>query len=192
MFEKIKNIWNKYQFEIILGISIITILILALTRMGHKGTYSNFFHYDPSNTPITRKKYYSNQQPKRGGGGKYESSGEKECRRVLQKIFRKPFPSVRPEFLKNTAIKNGKNLELDCYNHQLKLGAEYDGRQHHENTPHWHKTKADFQNQQYRDFVKDVKCKENGVILIRIPYTIKIHNIEEYIKTELRKYGYKI
>ena len=159
MFEKIKNIWNKYRFEIILGISVIIILILALIRMGHKGTYSKFFHYDTKNHSNIKKSYSSQQNTTK----KRESAGEKECRRVLQKIFKKPFPSIRPNFLKNTVINSGKNLELDCYNHQLKLGAEYDGRQHHVNTPHWHETKADFQNQQYRDFVKDVKCKENGV-----------------------------
>jgi hypothetical protein len=32
---------------------------------------------------------------------------------------------VRPDFLKNPAT--GRNLEIDCFNNQLKIGLEYQG-----------------------------------------------------------------
>ena len=48
---------------------------------------------------------------------------ENLCRIILEILFDKKFPNIRPDFLK---YKNGYNLELDCYNKELKL--QYRGR----------------------------------------------------------------
>ena len=37
--------------------------------------------------------------------------------------------------------------------------------------------------------MKNTLCKENGIILIRVPYTVKLENIENFIKKELKKYN---
>ena len=116
-----------------------------------------------------------------------ESKGEKECKRVLEKLFNKPFNKVRPDFLKNQVTGNTNNLELDCYNEELKIGLEYNGRQHYEFIPYFHRNKETFYNQKYRDELKRIKCRDNGIILIEVPYNIKIHEIERYIITELKK-----
>ena len=41
MFEKLKKIWSKHGFEIVLGLCILIILILALFRIGKKGTWAS-------------------------------------------------------------------------------------------------------------------------------------------------------
>lgn len=60
---------------------------------------------------------------------------------------------------KSTEIKSMgfKNMELDCYNPQLKLAIEYDGF-------YWHKG----EKQEERDKRKNALCKNNSINLIRI------------------------
>ena len=116
-----------------------------------------------------------------------ESKGEIECKRVLESIFNKPFNKVRPDFLRNQVTGNTNNLEIDCYNDELKLGLEYNGRQHYEFVPYFHRNKETFYNQKYRDELKRIKCRDNGIMLIEVPYNIKIQDIERFIKVELRK-----
>ena len=96
------------------------------------------------------------------------SKGEKACKRFIQKHFRKSFTKIRPDFLKDPKTK--RNLEIDLYNDSLKLGIEYNGIQHYEYTPRFHKGYIDFRKQQERDILKKRLCKENGVILIVVPY----------------------
>jgi hypothetical protein len=119
-----------------------------------------------------------------------DSKGEVECRRVLQRIFNRPFDKIRPNFLNNPVTGGNFNMELDCYDDGLKLGVEYDGRQHAEYTPFFHKNKEAFYNQQYRDELKKRMCKDNGVTLINIPHTVKHDDIEYYLMKELHKKGY--
>ena len=38
----------------------------------------------------------------------------------------------------------------------------------------FHKNKEHFLNQKYRDELKNMICKQNRILLIRVPYTIKI------------------
>ena len=50
------------------------------------------------------------------------------------------------------------------------------------------KNKEAFYNQKYRDELKRRMCKDNGVYLIQVPDTVKIENIENFIKDKLRPY----
>jgi len=114
------------------------------------------------------------------------SKGEEMCRSILEKIFGCEFKSVRPSFLKNPVTK--KNLELDCYNPNLKLALEYDGAQHSKYTPVFHgRDKWNFIYQVRKDDFKSKKCKENGITLIRIPHYIPHHKLESYIREKLKK-----
>ena len=112
---------------------------------------------------------------------------ETRCRIIMENLFKVPFISVRPDFLKYD--KTGKNLELDVYNEDLKLALEYDGVHHRKFTEFFHKTEQDFYDQQDRDKFKEEKCKELGIILIRVPDTVKFEDLETYIKGELDKRG---
>jgi len=73
-----------------------------------------------------------------------DSKGETECRRVLQKIFQRPFLKARPDFLNNPVTGNQFNLELDCYDHSLKLAVEYNGQQHYQYNKFFHRNKEHF------------------------------------------------
>ena len=115
-----------------------------------------------------------------------ESKGEIECKKVLEQLFNKPFHKIRPNFLFNNITK--QNLELDLYNEELKLAVEYNGKQHYEYIPYFHKTKDSFYNQQYRDQIKKNLCEKNNIVLIDVPYSVKIEDIKQFLLDKLIKY----
>lgn len=157
--------------------SIALILLLSIFRINKKGSWSSQFFIE--DTPKKNK----HKKTKRSS----DSRGEIECRRVLESLFKRPFKKERPSFLRNDALDNGMNLELDCYNRELKLAVEYNGRQHYQFIPFFHKNKDAFQNQKYRDFIKKQRCKEHNITLITVPYTIKIKDIRSFLVRALRE-----
>ena len=132
MFGKLINTWNNYGFEIILGLCVAFIIIIGLYYKfsGKKGTYSKSV-YIP--TTLSRKKYEGYAPSKK----QRDSKGEIECRRVLEHLFRRPFNKSRPDFLRNPVTGGNFNLELDCYNRDLRLAVEYNGAQHYKYIPYF-------------------------------------------------------
>lgn len=177
-------------FEILLILSIITILGIFIynTFFNKKqnGTWTKEKYYDllPVKTGIIKTSTELSKDRKGKQGG--ESAGEIECRRVLEKIFNRPFDKSRPDFLKNPVTGGVNNLEIDCYNEELKIGVEYNGIQHYKFTPFFHKNKDQFTMQKYRDDMKRRICKDRGITLIEVPYTVKTKDIESFLKNELR------
>jgi hypothetical protein len=110
---------------------------------------------------------------------------EKRCRSIVEALYNKSFPSIRPDFLKNP--KTGKNLELDMYNAELKIAFEVDGPQHADYHPYFHKTREDFVRQIERDTLKDRLCRQNNIKLRRIPHTVKEKDLEKYIQDLIQK-----
>ena len=175
LLNRIRRLWNKYGFELLI---IGTLLFIGFywffyTRNKDSGTFATEFEYNPV---------------KKSRGPPKCSKGERECRRVLENLFGKPFPNQRPSYLANEIT--GRALEIDCYNEGLKLGCEYHGRQHFEYTPFMHRTREAFQNQQYRDQIKIQKCQELGIKLVVVPYTVPVQSIEQFIINKLNKFGY--
>lgn len=123
-------------------------------------------------------------------GDSKESKGERAAKAAAERIFGKPFIKVRMDKLRNKVTNH--NLELDVYNEELSLGIEYSGRQHYEFVPFFHKNYEAFMNQKYRDEIKRMKCKEHDIRLIEIPYTVKIEDIESFIRFEAKKLGYDV
>jgi len=119
--------------------------------------------------------------------GKRVNKTEEICRKIIQKIYSRPFPSVRPSFLRSPVTK--KKLELDCYNAELKIALEYNGQQHYTYTPYFHKNKKNFYSQVHRDDWKRAKCQELGIRLIEVPYWVIPIDLEDYIVKELKKKG---
>ena len=70
---------------------------------------------------------------------------------------------------------------------------EYNGKQHYVYTPYFHRGgENEFQEQVERDNLKRRVCKKLGILLIEIPYTVKLENIRNEIKRQLLSKGYNI
>lgn len=117
---------------------------------------------------------------------KIPKKNEHRCRQIMEYLFKVPFPSVRPDFLKYPPT--GKNLEFDGYNEQLNVAFEYDGIQHRVWLPRYHKTEEEFFQQQKRDDWKDKRCEELGIRLLRIPDTVSYNDLGKYITSEVKKW----
>ena len=162
-----------------IGVIIIAGIIQISTN--NKGSWSKYFMLE-QHTKLPFKSQVQNKQT--------DSKGEIECRRVLENMFRRSFKKYRPDFLNNPVTGGSFNMELDCYNPELKLAVEYSGKQHYEYVPYFHKNKEAFLNQKYRDELKRRMCKDNMITLIEVPYTVKLQDIEDYLSKKLLKHGY--
>lgn len=177
MKDNFKQFWKKNAFKIIVFASVIIIIICYFINDNTDGTWAETYFYEPK----------EHREPPKASIVR-QSKGEKKCREVLERIFKRPFHNKRPLFLFNNIT--GKPLEIDCCNEDLKLGVEYNGKQHYQYVAGLHKNYDAFRNQQYRDEKKQRLCDENNFRLITVPYTIEENNIEEFLIAELSKYGY--
>lgn len=185
---RVREIWEEHGMMYLVIASIIFLCIYALLRIGEKGTYN-----PNTETPLWTRNYglynkefpihHQHQHPKK------DSTGEQICRRYLEQTFNKPFNKDRPDFLKNP-VMGGYNLELDCFNREMRLAVEYNGAQHYKYIPYFHKNKESFANQKYRDEMKRTKCREHGIHLIEVPYTVSHSEIPKFINRELVNLGF--
>ena len=110
---------------------------------------------------------------------------EEKCRKIFQELFKKEFKKVRPDWLKN--LWTYQNLELDGYNPDIVtplgkgLAFEYDGVQHSRFTHCFHSCLDDFEYQVMKDSLKDEMCRDDGVLLIRIPHYITYWDLKPFI-----------
>ena len=185
---KVSKWWSNCGYEILIVASVVFILI--------GGIIQNILHKKGKLPQKTRPIFVAPNKQTRNQSGQgtrapppRESSGEIECKRVIEKIFKAPFHKSRPDFLNNPVTGGNNNLELDCFNEKLRIAVEYNGAQHYKFIPFFHKNKEAFHNQKYRDYMKRKMCEENGIVLIEVPHTTKIPHIENYIKSNLRQYG---
>lgn len=160
-------------------ISVILLIIIFIFNWASniKGTFTD---YSSMMKDLWNKQYIGKSKPNKS----FESKGEKECRRVIEKYTGMSFPRQRPDFLRNTI--SGSNLELDCFNNELKIAVEYNGEQHYNYTPYFHSSKEAFYNLKFKDDLKKRLCKEHGIQLIIVPYTVSFSDIEKYIINTLR------
>jgi hypothetical protein len=188
MIDKLKNLFNylfKNKFLLYIFLALFTLSVIGSYQFftKKKGTWSKYFV-----VPQTRDKYAKNYKPSTKKNK--DSSGEIECRKVLEEIFKVQFKKARPDFLNNPVTGGDFNLELDCYSPELNLAVEYNGQQHYKFIPFFHKNKEAFYNQKYRDELKRRMCEDNMITLIEVPYTVKVENIQKYLIQELFKKGY--
>lgn len=98
-----------------------------------------------------------------------KSRGEEICHIIMKEIYPSHiFEKIRPKWLLN--INSNYPLELDLYNDKLKIAVEYNGKQHYEFCPYFHKNEDHFIKQQERDLLKNELCIKNGIKLINIHY----------------------
>ena len=109
----------------------------------------------------------------------FRSEGERICCTIMEEIYGVPFTTVRPDWLRNP--ETGRNLEIDCYNDDLKLGLEFNGKQHTV-YPNWTgQTYEQFIQQVRRDQLKVELCDRHGVYLITVPHTVAKDKIRDFI-----------
>ena len=169
--------WKRNRFTIFVVGSLLVLALCYKFDDDSPGTFSTNYFYDPD-IHSTPRKAVKRAYPQ-------ESAGEKECRRVLEAMFGRPFPKERPPFLKNEVT--GKPLEIDCCNLELGLGVEYNGRQHYEFTPGMHRTKDAFHTQKYRDLMKQRLCDEHGFTLVVVPHTVPVEDIQGFLQSRLAR-----
>ena len=100
------------------------------------------------------------------------SRSEQMCREIIESYLLEPFPNQRPDFL--------GGLELDGYNADLKMAFEYNGIQHYEYTPNFHRDgHIDLARQQARDNIKKIKCANYNIRLLIIPHIYSFQNPQE-------------
>lgn len=104
---------------------------------------------------------------------------EEICKKTLEKIYKKKFSCVHPEWLRNP--ETNRKLELDCYNDELKIACEYNGIQHYKWPNQYPMTREQFLAQNRRDNFKIDACDANGVYLITVPYNVPYDLIPDYI-----------
>lgn len=201
IFEKVKtgySFCNKWSFEILLVGCLIFIVIFGIYHKFKKarGTWNTKLPVFPKMTNgklfSTRRRKYINPVSSGLRKKSKDSKGEEECRKCLQHLFGRPFNKDRPDFLRNEVTGGTHNLEIDCFDKDLKLGVEYQGQQHYKFIPFFHKNKEAFLNQKYRDYMKRQICRDNGINLIEVPYDVKIDKIFSFIREECIRLGYKV
>jgi len=110
---------------------------------------------------------------------------ESACRDVFERIYTYEFTKRR--------LKCMEYLELDGYCEELKIAFEYDGKQHSEYVPHFHRNGInDLLDQMSRDQKTDELCEDNGITLLRIPHNYSYNypdELEQFIYEELEKIG---
>jgi len=191
-----RDFWRTYGWHVLLGGIVLTFLILFIINqysvynkapsVSMSDIYNHFlgFFFRP---PVDRQSF-SHQRQRRLPGGK--SRGEFQCKEFVEFFFQKAFSKVRPDFLKNPVTK--ENLELDIYNEELKLAVEYNGAQHYHYNSFMHKNSKDrFQNQQYRDLIKQDLCAKHVVSLIVVPFTIEPNEIASFLFNEFKSLGFE-
>lgn len=109
------------------------------------------------------------------------------CRRYFEYLFNKPFRCRFPDFLKTEDVSR---LQLDGYCEELRLAFEYNGKQHYEYVPYYHKDMMDVFNAADNDREKARLCNEHDITLIVIPYKIKAKALFNYIMTECERLGF--
>ncbi len=109
--------------------------------------------------------------------------------KILEHLTNEIFNTERPEWLR---YNGGAKLELDGFNQKFKIGIEVQGIQHYKRVPFFHKSQEDFEKRQEYDQFKRDKCKELGITLFEIPYTIELSNLYNYIVNLCLSHGYEI
>ena len=103
------------------------------------------------------------------------SYSEMLCRQVAERLFKKPFRTVR---LNGMRSHTGRPLELDIYNSELKIAIEHNGAHHY--TPQFNWSGEDgLKLQKLHDETRRQYCRVNGIVFIEIRELGKVTTVEE-------------
>lgn len=114
----------------------------------------------------------------------FSSQEENEVVTIIASILKeKPERAKTFSWLKSNA---DRNMYLDAYFPKTNIAIEYDGKQHREFVPHYHKNLKQFEQSRKRDERKEKLCKKNGIILIRI--TDEEKRTKEYLTKRIHEF----
>ena len=187
---------KKIKWEYILNIDSIAIIIIIIAVIyclfTTKRTPKKFDFQNFDGILTDGKTPWTYGIPRQKEKKKKINKHEEKCRDIFEDIYGQKFKSVRPKWLKNPVTN--KNLELDgfCPTIRTPLGIglafEYDGIQHSKYNKHFHRHGPDeFLYQCKKDSWKDMKCKKEGIFLIRIPHFVAYEDLQRYITNKLDK-----
>jgi hypothetical protein len=120
--------------------------------------------------------------------------GERLLRTCMEQLFQKPFPKIRPTWLKGS---KGVPLELDGYCESLGIAFEHHGLQHFRAVSWTGRSTVEedakaFTDQKRRDKRKLRLCALNGVkvlVVPEIPTVLAIEDVKSKIERELIRDG---
>lgn len=115
-----------------------------------------------------------------------QSYGESKFKEELEAITGYKFTKIRPNWLLND---NNNKMEIDGFNPELKMGFEYQGRQHFEFIPLWHKTQEAFEKQIKSDELKYKILNDLGIKMFYPNFKLKPIEYKKYIQDTLTKYN---
>jgi len=117
-----------------------------------------------------------------------EGTEERITRQFFEALYNNKFKKAYPPWLLSP---KGNKMHLDGYNKELKLAFEQQGSQHYIFNQFLHKTKERFLRLQKHDKLKAELCKQHGVHLMAVPYTVKVEEREKFIRSEAKILGIK-
>ena len=117
-----------------------------------------------------------------------QSLSEKLFRGVMEIIFNYKFSSCRPKWLKSD--KN-YTLQIDGYNKELKLGFEYQGKQHFVFSSFFHKTQENLERRKINDKTKAKILKDKNIFMLYPTYKLEKEDYFSFIKNRIIDTPYK-
>lgn len=121
-----------------------------------------------------------------------KSNAEKITTKALTTITGKRFVTVRPCDLRNP--ETGQNLEIDCYNHKLRLAVEYNGIQHYEYPNFTDQSEDEWDAQVRRDNFKRGVLDDPNMHILFIAIDCRLvsnYEIEEFLRSKIPPYMLK-
>lgn len=113
---------------------------------------------------------------------------ERLCRAYLERFFGERFPISRPNWLRNA---RGNQMELDGYCAALGIAFEYHGRQHFEHHAFYHTRRSSLRQRITDDDLKAKLCRQHGVKLLVIPYTVDESTLLDHVRKQCDRLGIK-
>ena len=85
-------------------------------------------------------------------------------------------------------------MELDGYSEKYGLAFEHDGIQHRVRVEYFQPNEGDFEAQAKRDRLKDEKCDNLGITLVRVPDrgVLPLRKIRQYVRDAIIDLGYDV
>lgn len=84
-------------------------------------------------------------------------------------------------------VKKKSFVFIDFYLPDYNIFIEYNGKQHYEYVPYFHKSLDNFTKQQIRDNIVRSYCEQNGIKLIEIPYYLNSYKVFELLNASINK-----